>query len=403
MKDDSIEKLLSKAPKPSPPEGLLSRLQSDVLSPQPTSTRVSGRDVSPWWRRWTPAFAAIVILFSCGGLLAAQLRTLAALREENRALRARVAQLESAPAKTSGQSAGPVEMDRLSRDRAAIEARNAEIPSLRNQSPELMLVQTDTSLFPTDPVATGLVWDAVSKRYEPKLGDNSVQVAFSFTNLSHAEIVINTVIPSCGCTVVKLPAMPWRVAPGTSGVLAATVDLASKPVGMSIKTIAVESSAGPQELRIEIIVPEAPQVGDIAARIELIKQGFYNSLNLPTGNMRLVALQDRQAIFTRNECASCHAEPAKGKKGAELFAAVCANCHESKNRSPAVPDLAKLPVATTRDFWNTAVAKGKTDSMMPAFAKSEGGPLDDEQIQSLVEYLLRWYSQKITDPRGAFE
>ncbi|MFM1941356.1 MAG: hypothetical protein RI897_338, partial [Verrucomicrobiota bacterium] len=42
-------------------------------------------------------------------------------------------------------------------------------------------------------------------------------------------------------------------------------------------------------------------------------------------NMQIAAT-DRQAVF-RGDCARCHATPAEGKMGRELFQAVCAVCH----------------------------------------------------------------------------
>ena len=233
--------------------------------------------------------------------------------------------------------------------------------------------------------ADGLVWDAITKHYEPNLGEDSLPVSFRFTNTSKSEIVINSVSPSCGCTAVKLPTMPWRLPPGTNGVLEATIDLVNKPGGLNIKTITVQSSEGLMELRIEVVIPEDARAA----------------------NMRL-AQQNRQAVFEHGpgpkeqDCASCHApESAKTKRGAELFALVCANCHESKNRAPSVPDLGVLPIVTTREFWRNAVAKGKERTMMPAFSKSESGPLDDEQIQSLVDYLSRRYLPKLEIDYGS--
>ena len=52
-----------------------------------------------------------------------------------------------------------------------------------------------------------------------------------------------------------------------------------------------------------------------------------------------------------------------------------------------VPDLHNLNHSTDRIFWRVWISKGKVGSLMPAFARTEGGPLSDEQIASLVDYL----------------
>jgi mono/diheme cytochrome c family protein len=56
-----------------------------------------------------------------------------------------------------------------------------------------------------------------------------------------------------------------------------------------------------------------------------------------------------------------------------------------------VPDLGKLPHATDRDHWDHWIRFGKAKTLMPAFAQSDGGPLDEAQIKSLVDYLLQRY------------
>ena len=43
---------------------------------------------------------------------------------------------------------------------------------------------------------------------------------------------------------------------------------------------------------------------------------------------------------------------------------------------------------TNADFWKTWISQGKPHTAMPGFAASEGGPLTDMQILSLVKYLV---------------
>ena len=52
-----------------------------------------------------------------------------------------------------------------------------------------------------------------------------------------------------------------------------------------------------------------------------------------------------------------------------------------------VADLHALNHDTNLDFWKTWTSQGKPGSLMPAFAASEGGPLNDAQINSLAQYL----------------
>jgi mono/diheme cytochrome c family protein len=95
---------------------------------------------------------------------------------------------------------------------------------------------------------------------------------------------------------------------------------------------------------------------------------------------------DRQAVF-RRDCATCHVNPGLGKIAKELYAADCGVCHESEHRATMVPDLHALKEPTNIDFWRQWIKHGKTGTLMPAFGKAEGGPLEDSQIDALTRYI----------------
>ncbi|MBU6400327.1 MAG: DUF1573 domain-containing protein [Verrucomicrobia bacterium] len=216
-----------------------------------------------------------------------------------------------------------------------------------------------------------LSWDSDAKAYQAKPGEPTAHFAFALTNISSAEVVVNRVTTSCGCTVARLPAQPWRLAPGASGQIDVTVDLRGK-WGVLQKLITVDTSDGYKVLHVSIRVPtgSAPAAVLMADRMR---------------NQQL-ARADRQAVF-RNDCARCHAQPTVGKTGAALFQAACAICHESAHRATMVPDLHALTQATDREFWRFWITAGKPGTLMPAFAAAQGGPLTELQINSLLDYL----------------
>jgi mono/diheme cytochrome c family protein len=225
-------------------------------------------------------------------------------------------------------------------------------------------------------------WDARIKEYKAKPGESAHLFTFKVTNVSVKEAVINSVDTSCGCTVAKLPSQPWLLAPGANGELQATVDWRGK-WGVLIKTITLATSAGPRVLTVKV------DAGDLPADTE--------QMSRRTGNLRIAAA-DRQAVF-KNECAKCHAEPAAGKTGAALYRVACAICHDTPHPANSmVPNLWALNHPTDRAFWQQWVAHGKINSLMPAFAKSEGGPLSEEQIDSLAGYLERNVSRQENAP-----
>ncbi|MBI3880455.1 MAG: DUF1573 domain-containing protein [Verrucomicrobia bacterium] len=223
------------------------------------------------------------------------------------------------------------------------------------------------------PPTAGLTWDSEMKDFTPDAGATNFVFGFAFTNNTKDTIVISGVKPSCGCTAVSTQPLPWSVAPGSNAAISATIDLRGK-FGVLMKSITVDSSAGPKALIVKINLPQPPALSTGAGPI--------------SDRMRnqLLTQADRQVVF-RGDCARCHVEPAKGKMGAELFAAACAICHDTPHRATMVPDLRALNKPTDENYWKVWTMFGKVASLMPGFAQNQGGPLTDAQIDSLAKWL----------------
>jgi mono/diheme cytochrome c family protein len=229
-----------------------------------------------------------------------------------------------------------------------------------------------TAPVPTPPQPMNLLkWDAEMKEASAKFGDAEASWKFYFTNVSEVPVIINSASASCGCTVPKLPPLPWTNAPGATGEIPVTMNLAGKPAGITFKTVTVNTDKGPKILTVKVNI-EAPPTAAIPV------------MNRETNQK--TALADRQAVF-KGDCASCHVAKGKGKLGKDLYAASCGICHDAEHRASAVPDLRALQHDTNADYWKTWISQGKPGSMMPAFATSEGGPLSEAEIASLVQYL----------------
>jgi mono/diheme cytochrome c family protein len=221
-----------------------------------------------------------------------------------------------------------------------------------------------------------LAWDAMAKSADVKPEDGAVEFKFTATNRSDFRVEVFQVRTSCGCTVAELPADPWVLQPGESGTLKAIVDFKGKS-GTLAKAIFVNSSSGTQRLDVTVNIPDNGEA-----------QRIINQQR---------ALADRQAVF-RGDCATCHAEPAKGKHGAELFASACAICHDSATRATMVTDLSRPREPRDASYWQRWIAEGKDQTLMPAFAAERGGPLSAEQITSLVAYLSQRYPTPAAQP-----
>lgn len=211
-----------------------------------------------------------------------------------------------------------------------------------------------------------LVWDALEQSIAPAAGITVVRFDFFVTNSSPQAVEISGLQPSCGCTIAEMPRVPWILAPGARGSFQAVVDFRSKQ-GRFSKTIAVSSAAGPQVLTVTVQIPD---VGP----------------NLREANLRVAAV-NRQAVF-HGDCAACHAAPLANKTGAELFAVACGICHYAQPRADMVPDLMRPKEPRDAAYWMKWIGEGKAGTLMPAFARAQGGPLDDAQVASLVDYAV---------------
>ncbi|MBL9136914.1 MAG: DUF1573 domain-containing protein [Verrucomicrobiales bacterium] len=224
-----------------------------------------------------------------------------------------------------------------------------------------------------------LLFDGTSKEENVTAGATNAVFTFAFTNGAPGQVVIESVRTSCGCTVAKVPTLPWVIPPGGDGEFSVTLDLRGKR-GTVTKSVFVNTSMGTKPLTVRAILPDNGSGGAGGGMDDRLR------------NMQ-IALADRSAIF-RGDCANCHATPASSKHGPALYLAACAICHDSHNRASMVPDLKNLPHPTDRDHWIRWINFGRHGSLMPAFAKAEGGILSDAQIDSLADYLTRTISDR---------
>lgn len=227
-----------------------------------------------------------------------------------------------------------------------------------------------------------LSWDTKEKVVEVAAGVTEAHFVFKVTNDSDREVSIDQVKTSCGCTVAELPSQPWILKPGESGDLKATMDLKGKR-GRISKLITVQTSEGLESLKVESVIPDP---------IKMARSPEERAANL------IASLQNRQAIFG-GSCVECHVTPAEGKYGSALYQTACAICHEADNRASIVPDLAALENKEQLGdaaYWMEWIKTSKDNSLMPAFGKEAGGPLDERQIRTLVSYLKYRFGSKNT-------
>ena len=229
------------------------------------------------------------------------------------------------------------------------------------------------SVSPAFKDAAALKVTPLRQDYTAKSGETQHTFTFQVTNISTEEVVIFAANTSCGCSVASMPDKPWVLAPGQGGAVEVAVDLTGK-YGVLSKVATLDTVDGRKVLAMTLHLPEAANESDERRK---------TNLQLASAN--------RQAVF-KGECASCHALPTIGLRGAALYAAACGICHEAENRATMVPDLSARTFPAEREYWVNLITAGKPGTLMPAFGQNEGGPLDAGQINSLVDYLFKLHA-----------
>jgi cytochrome c5 len=125
-----------------------------------------------------------------------------------------------------------------------------------------------------------------------------VKHVFEFHNAGGSDLIINNLHTTCGCTAATASNGPFP--PGGKGQIEVSYDSRAK-VGFAHKEVEVLSNAegSPHLLTLTGVVLEDEHPKMVASDV----------------------------LFA-GSCAQCHAVPAKGKSGQELYDSVCAICHD---------------------------------------------------------------------------
>jgi cytochrome c2 len=191
---------------------------------------------------------------------------------------------------------------------------------------------------------------------------------FFIKNTGNDTLTIVNTHASCGCTAAVMDNM--KIAPNGISRLKVKFDAHNKGTGPITKTITISSNSKTEAdkvLRIKGIIVESKTVhkkgemGDAAMHLEGVFQG---------------------------DCAKCHVDKGRGELGARLYDADCAICHGASADGKPGPELtSKDMMSHDKKSWTKIIKNGIPKSHMPAFALANKGPLNDEEIASIVDYL----------------
>jgi len=203
---------------------------------------------------------------------------------------------------------------------------------------------------------------------------------FNVTNVSAQAVTVTFIQTSCGCTAANLQ-LPLKIGPGGHCQIPVNMDVRGKS-GVIIKSVTIHTDQGYKGVLVKCTMQPPPMdASGMAMNRERNQQ---------------LALADRQAVF-KGDCARCHVAPVIGKMGKDLYTFACGICHDAEHRATMVPDLHALKVTPNAEYWRLFVTHGKPATLMPAFAQSQGGPLSEAQIDSLVDYLVKEFPQSKTN------
>lgn len=229
--------------------------------------------------------------------------------------------------------------------------------------------------------ASMLAWDSLEQTRKVNEGEGPVLFQFQMKNVSQNPVAIERITASCGCTTVDTRSMPFSLAPGASENITISMSLAGK-FGTVTKSLLVHGSHTTWTL---LVTSEIAPPAD-----EVLVPGVPNGAGMSAGvrgrNIGL-AKADRQAVF-KGDCAACHSRSAERQLGYGVYLGACAICHDAEHRASMVPDLRVVDESRDAAYWRLHISDGIEDTLMPAFATEKGGILSDEQIESLVKFLV---------------
>lgn len=176
---------------------------------------------------------------------------------------------------------------------------------------------------------------------------------FELSNAGDSDLVIEKVVATSGNTKAK--ASSTHLKPGEKGSVKAVIDLRGKK-GIFSKKIDVYTN--------DPITPVTTLSVKISVK-DRIHMAQYNATD----------------IFAE-DCRTCHVDRGRGKKGWDLFKADCFMCHNA-GKNTSLSTMSKKPA---KDMLK-AIREGVQNTLMPGFDLGNGGPLDDSDIQSLMELM----------------
>lgn len=156
---------------------------------------------------------------------------------------------------------------------------------------------------------------------------------------------------------------------------------------------------GPKEsTEMEILIDTSMKQGDVIKSVDISTNDPIHpivpvKITMHVKDRHKTMGKDGMAkIFTSEKCTSCHVDKGVGLAGKDLYEADCAMCHGKDAKGAVGGALIYGDYSNEKyvEHIRQVISYGsKTHASMPGFHNEAGGPLIQEQIDSLVDYLKK--------------
>jgi len=214
------------------------------------------------------------------------------------------------------------------------------------------------------------------------VSDRGVEHVFTVRNAGKKPLVITRVMTSCGCTAAMMESSV--IDPGKTGRLRISFNPKGQK-GKVSRTVTVYSNDPANEtlrlkLAVQVVEPGEESKPDKAPARAHEKKG--------------------KLVFS-TECLSCHGPRKPRDTGRTLYAETCSACHGASGEGGVIGSekigpalLLKIMTVKTSAGIGQVISAGTGNPAMPGFGKEYGGPLTKDQIDSLVNLVIKGFPAK---------
>ena len=212
--------------------------------------------------------------------------------------------------------------------------------------------------------------------------DRAVEHVFKVWNKGSKPLVVTRVQTSCGCTAAMMESSV--IDPGKHGRLRVSFNPRGRQ-GTVQRSVSVHSN-DPNASVVQLqVIAEVVPAGEEKKDPVSVKRVHPR----------------REKLVFGGTCLKCHAPRKRSETGMKLYASSCAACHGSEGGGLKIKkevigpslELARMTVKSMAGI-RQVIAAGTGHPAMPGFSREYDGPLSEQQIDSLVDLILKKFPER---------